>query len=149
MNEKNTSVLEPEHVAGRPADNVEGSPVIVEAAPAGRQYEWHSRFTIYTGLPGVVGWNWHQRQQRGIFAPQVQERVDQIGNFYTTTDIQAALAFLKKYDVHYIVVGQLERNIYPILPDTPDGLEKFAQYEGEYWDAVYTDTNTTIYQVKP
>lgn len=128
-------------------DNIEGSPVIVEGNCT--EYRWCTRFTIYTGLPGVVGWNWHQRQQRGIFAPQVQERVDQIGNFYTTTDVQVALAFLKKYDVHYIVVGQLERNIYPILPDTPDGLGKFAQYEGKYWDTVYTDTNTTIYQVKP
>ena len=128
-------------------DNIEGSPVIVEGNCT--EYRWCTRFTIYTGLPGVVGWNWHQRQQRGIFAPQVQERVDQIGNFYTTTDVQVALAFLEKYDVHYIVVGQLERNIYPTLPGTPDGLAKFAEYEGTYWDAVYTDANTTIYQVKP
>ncbi|GAB1472232.1 hypothetical protein MASR2M66_31100 [Chloroflexota bacterium] len=128
-------------------DNVQGSPVIVEANCT--EYRWCTRFTIYTGLPGVVGWNWHQRQQRGIFAPQVQERVNEIGLFYTTPDIQSALAFLKKYDVQYIVVGQLERNVYPALVETPDGLTKFKQHNGEYWDVVYQDSNTTIYKVKP
>ncbi|MCQ3939249.1 MAG: hypothetical protein DPW18_19730 [Chloroflexi bacterium] len=126
-------------------DNIEGSPVIVEANCT--EYRWCTRFTIYTGLPGVVGWNWHQRQQRGVFAPQVQRRVDEVGAFYTTTDIQAALAFLRKYDVKYIVVGQLERNIYPVLEGMPDGLSKFPEFEGQYWRAVYQDGATTIYEV--
>jgi YYY domain-containing protein len=128
-------------------DNVQGSPVIVEANCT--EYRWCTRFTIYTGLPGVVGWNWHQRQQRGIFAPQVQERVNEVGMFYNTTDIQIAIDFLKKYDVRYIIVGQLERNIYPVLPDLPDGLAKFKEYDGVYWQAVYQDANTTIYEVMP
>jgi len=128
-------------------DNVIGSPVIVEANCT--EYRWCTRFTINTGLPGVVGWNWHQRQQRGIFAPQVQERVDQVGMFYNTTDIQSAVNFLKKYDVQYIVVGQLERNVYPVLPELPDGLAKFQEYEGVYWKAVYQDGSTTIYEVMP
>lgn len=128
-------------------DNVEGSPVIVEANCT--EYRWCTRFTIYTGLPGVVGWNWHQRQQRGIFAPQVQTRVDEVLSFYTTPDIQIALNFLRRYDVKYIVVGQLERNVYPVAPGSPDGLAKFAQFNGQYWQAVYQDTNTTIYEVTP
>ncbi|GJQ35829.1 MAG: hypothetical protein JETCAE01_18390 [Anaerolineaceae bacterium] len=127
-------------------DNVQGSPVIAEANCT--EYRWCTRFTIYTGLPGVVGWNWHQRQQRGIFAPQVEERVREVSGFYTNPDITLALAFIDKYDVRYIVVGQLERNVYSALPDIPDGLEKFPAYEGTYWDAVYQDTNTTIYEVK-
>lgn len=128
-------------------DNVIGSPVIVEANCT--EYRWCTRFTINTGLPSVVGWNFHQRQQRGIFAPQVQERVNEVGMFYNTTDIQLAVNFLKKYDVKYIVVGQLERNIYPVLPDLPDGLAKFKEFEGVYWKAVYQDMNTTIYEVIP
>ncbi|MBL8051541.1 MAG: hypothetical protein JNM46_10000, partial [Anaerolineales bacterium] len=126
-------------------DNVQGSPVIVEANCT--EYRWCTRFTINTGLPNVVGWNWHQRQQRGIFAIQVQERVNEVGMFYNTTDIQSAINFLKKYDVQYIVVGQLERNVYPVLPELPDGLAKFKEYEGVYWQAVYQDANTTIYEV--
>jgi uncharacterized membrane protein len=128
-------------------DNVQGSPVIVEANCT--EYRWCTRFTIYTGLPGVVGWNWHQRQQRGIFSIQVQDRVNEVGAFYNTTDIQSAVNFLKKYDVKYIVVGQLERNVYPILPELPDGLAKFKEYDGVHWKAVYQDANTTIYEVIP
>lgn len=126
-------------------DNVQGSPVIVEANCS--EYRWCTRMTIYTGLPGVVGWNFHQRQQRAFLSTQVQTRVDEVGAFYLTTDIQAARDFLKKYDVKYIVVGQLERNIYPLLEGVPDGLAKFEEYDGKYWKEVYHDADTTIYEV--
>ncbi len=121
-------------------DNVQGSPVIVEANCT--EYHWCTRFTIYTGLPGVVGWNWHQRQQRTLTPDIVEERVSEIGTFYTTSDVQAAQAFLKEYNVKYIIVGQLERAEYP-----GPGLEKFEQYNGKLWNAVYRDGDTAIYQV--
>jgi uncharacterized membrane protein len=128
-------------------DNVQGSPVIVEANCV--EYHWCARFTMYTGLPGVLGWNWHQRQQRGASAPNaIPERVSSIGLFYTTSDFESARAFLSKYQVKYIVVGQLERNIYPPLGFS-DGLAKFEKYEGKYWKAVYQNKNTTIYEVMP
>ncbi|MCC7119470.1 MAG: glycosyltransferase family 39 protein [Anaerolineales bacterium] len=128
-------------------DNVQGSPVIVEANCS--EYRWCTRMTIYTGLPGVVGWNFHQRQQRAYLSQTVQDRVDQIGEFYNTTELQTALQFLKKYEVKYIIVGQLERNIYPALDGASDGLAKFAQYDGQYWKTVYHDQDTTIYEVLP
>jgi YYY domain-containing protein len=129
-------------------DHVQGSPVIVEANCP--EYHWCTRFTVYTGLPGVVGWNWHQRQQRVFTSTQVEERVAQVGDFYTTTDISSARNFLAKYDVKYIVVGQLERAEYtrPDLP-MPDGIEKFEKYDGTYWRSIYQDGNTVIYEVIP
>jgi uncharacterized membrane protein len=127
-------------------DNIKGSPVIVEANCT--EYRWCTRFTIYTGLPGVIGWNWHQRQQRGHISADVQQRVDEVGIFYTTPDIEWARGFLKKYQVKYIIVGQLEVNVYPPM-DIVSGLNKFSQYDGKYWKSIYHDSNTTIYEVLP
>ena len=122
-------------------DNVEGSPVIVEGNCP--EYRWCSRFTIYTGLPGVVGWNWHQRQQRALVPPNlITDRIEEISEFYTTPNIHTARAFLEKYDVRYIVVGQLEQNYYP-----GDGLLKFEEYNNMLWRMVYQDSETAIYEV--
>jgi YYY domain-containing protein len=123
-------------------DHIQGSPVLVEANCV--EYHWCTRFTIYTGLPGVVGWNWHQRQQRGIMSTWVEQRVAEVGDFYNSIDINFFQNFLKTYDVKYIVVGQLERAEY-----TPEGIAKFQQYKGKYWRAIYRDGNTAIYEVMP
>jgi len=123
-------------------DNVQGSPVLVEANCP--EYRWCTRYTIYTGLPGIVGWNFHQRQQRAFTSTWVEDRVAAVGDFYNATDIGAALTFIKTYDVKYIIVGQLERAEY-----TPEGIAKFKQFDGTYWKAVYHDGNTVIYEVMP
>jgi len=131
-------------------DNVQGSPVIVEAASAGV----HSRFSIYTGLPDVVGWEWHQVQQRVLDSSTVIARGKEVDAFYATTDIAAACDFLNKYNVRYIIVGQLERAKYasgapngPVPEGAPDGLLKFDQYSGTLWNEVYRDGQTVIYEV--
>lgn len=121
-------------------DRAQGSPVIVEANCP--EYRWCTRFTIYTGLPGVVGWSWHQRQQRTLMPQLVEERIAEITTFYTTDDVQAARGFLKKYNVKYIILGQLERAAYP-----GGGLAKFDQYDGQFWISVYRDADTVIYEV--
>ncbi|KAF0108406.1 MAG: hypothetical protein FD146_980 [Anaerolineaceae bacterium] len=133
-------------------ENVQGSPVIVEANCP--EYHWCSRYTIYTGLPGVLGWNWHQRQQRGYQGEQVWSRVSEINAFYATTDLESAQAFLRKYNVRYIIVGRLERAEYipgapngPVPAGSPNGLLKFEQFNGIFWREVYRDGQTVIYEV--
>ena len=123
-------------------ENIQGSPVIVEANCT--EYRWCSRFTIYTGLPGVLGWNWHQRQQRALVSDQVWNRVAEINNFYFTTDPTAAQVFLNKYNVLYIVVGKLERAEY-----SGDGLLKFDFLNGKLRQEVYREGDTVIYKVLP
>jgi YYY domain-containing protein len=122
-------------------DNIAGSPVIVEANSV--EYHWGTRFTIYTGLPGVVGWNWHQRQQRTATPHDwVFERVDKVHEFYQTQNLEWTQKFLTDYDVSYIIFGQLERAKYP-----GPGLDKFSSQEGILWREVFRDRDTIIYEV--
>jgi uncharacterized membrane protein len=124
-------------------ENVKGSPVIVEGNCV--EYRWCNRYTIYTGLPGVMGWNWHQRQQRGYLSTnEIYNRIDSITLFYNTTDAEEAVKFLKTYNVSYFIVGQLERAYYP-----GDGLNKFETYDGKYWKEVFRLNDTVIYEVIP
>ncbi len=123
-------------------DNVEGSPVILEGQAY--EYYWGNRYTIYTGLPGVVGWNYHQRQQRAILGNNdVQNRVDEVNAFYNSQDPNFVSEFLAKYKVSYIVVGQQEKAFY-----SPEGLAKFEEFDGILWEKVYNEADTTIYKVK-
>jgi YYY domain-containing protein len=121
-------------------DNVKGSPVIVEANCS--EYRWCTRFTIYTGLPGVVGWNWHQRQQRVFTSTWVEARVADVGDFYNAVEGESTTAFLDQYDVRYIIVGQIEHAAY-----SPEGIAKFERLNGRYWQEVYRDGKTAIYEV--
>jgi len=123
-------------------ENVQGSPVIVEANLRDL-YRWGSRFSINTGLPSTVGWEWHQQQQRAINPGSwVSSRIDEVDTFYKTVDIDKAREFLQKYAVRYVIVGQLERNMYPGI-----SMDKFEKGEGKYWNEVYRDENTVIYEV--
>ncbi len=123
-------------------ENVQGSPVIVEANLRDL-YRWGSRYSVYTGLPGVVGWEWHQQQQRNtIPGSWVTDRILEINSFYLTEDWQEAIDFLKKYNVRYIIVGQQERGHYP-----GPGMKKFEQADGVLWHEVYRTGETVIYEV--
>ena len=99
-------------------ENVVGSPVIVEANVP--EYRWGSRLTVYTGLPGVLGWRWHQTQQRAVEGDPATVRAYEIADFYTNPSMDSALEFLRRYDVSYVVVASQERLFYEkVSPCTP------------------------------
>ena len=99
-------------------DNVAGSPVVLEAH--NEQYHWSGRIATYTGLPTVLGWPWHQIQQRMPYRDAIGIRASQVTEIYNTTNLVYAESLLRQYEVEYIVVGELERVYY-----TPAGIEKF------------------------
>ena len=66
-----------------------------------------------------------------------------IGDFYTTADPAEAAAFLKKYNVKYVIVGQLERAFY-----VPEGIAKFERMaQAGLLKPVFTVGQTTVYEV--
>jgi YYY domain-containing protein len=122
--------------------NVEGTPTIAEGRA--ELYRWGGRFSIYTGLPTVLGWDWHQTQQRGDLAYMVQQRMIELDGFYNTRNVEAAMRFLDFYDVRYVMVGRLERYYY-----SPDGLAKFDAGLGGALHPVFQNETLTIYEVVP
>jgi YYY domain-containing protein len=87
-------------------ENVQGSPVIAEEV--GPLYHWTGRMSEYTGLPSVIGWDWHQIQQRTDYQGLVDARRFDTEQFYAGTSGAAAEQYLLKYNVRYVVVGTEE-----------------------------------------
>ena len=121
-------------------ENVDGSPVTLEGQTP--LYRWGGRVSVYTGLPGVVGWEWHQIQQRGVHGREVSRRVDDVDTIYSTRSTQEAERLLRKYDVSYVYVGQLERLYYPEA-----GIRKFDDGMAGVLERVYAGELATIYWV--
>ena len=117
-------------------DKVKGSPVILEAHLD--QYHWGARFANYTGLPTVIGWPWHQMQQRESYSFAIHERVSDVREVYQTADEKRAIQLLRKYHVKFVVVGDLEKITYP-----GDGFLKFENIGKK----VFENQGTTIFQI--
>ena len=121
-------------------DNVSGTPVVLEGH--GSQYCWNTRISQYTGLPTVLGWPWHQQQQRND-GEIVRLRARNVATMYSTPSHDRALELLEQYRVGYIVVGALERGYYDSR-----GIAKFdAMIDKGLLTLVYANDGTRIYQV--
>jgi uncharacterized membrane protein len=124
-------------------DHIQGSPVIMEGLGY-REYLWGNRVSIHTGLPAVIGWRWHQVQQRLGVLPDttVDWRREDVRECYDTTDVARALEILDRYGVRYVYVGAYERAYYD-----PAGLAKFdAMAAAGVLRVVYDAEGTKIYQ---
>ena len=153
-------------------DNVQGSPVIMEGRRFPSEYQWNGRISIYTGLPSVLGWSFHQRQQR-TFDPLpriVDQRAANVMAFYDTSNIRDAVTILLRYDVSYVILGELERiqtspvdlvsqplDELPVVPETDPTATEVAEKPGiQKFDEmvtlglltpVFQEGNSTIYEV--
>ncbi|GAB4529610.1 MAG: hypothetical protein OHK0046_49630 [Anaerolineae bacterium] len=121
--------------------NAEGFPVIVEWYE--REYWWNSRVSVQTGLPAVVGWRNHMRQQFTGLHNEIDQRINDVQALYNAGSAQRVREVIAQYGVDYIVFGELERSkanpaTETILNDMVTAGELVVVYEG---------TNTTLYQV--
>lgn len=124
--------------------NIEGSPVIVEAHGGNPYRSIQARVAMYTGLPTIIGWDWHQRQQRASVPDSlVWSRVNDVTALFNTTDADEALRILDKYSVKYVYAGQLEWTYY-----SPQGMQKFDRMvEMGYLVEVFRNEGVSIYEV--
>ena len=123
-------------------DNVPGAPTIVEAPTT--IYRWGGRVSAYTGLPAVVGWDWHARQQHWGYVHAVDARIDDVQELFDTHSPFRARALLDRYGVDLIYVGPLER-----AHHQGPALTKFDQMGYLGVTPVYADGEVTIYRVTP
>jgi uncharacterized membrane protein len=120
--------------------SVDGLPVLAESNRLA--YGWGSRMSMATGLPTVVGWVGHQRQQRRAVRFDLVGRRDRdLASLYETTDLDEAARLLARYGVGFVVLGELERASYP-----GPGLAKLES-AGPLWSLAYENPGTRILRV--
>ncbi len=123
-------------------DHVSGAPTIVEGPTT--IYRWGGRASAYTGLPSVVGWDWHARQQHWGYVHAVDARIDDVEELFETHNRFRARTLLDRYGVDLIYIGPLER-----AHHEGPALAKFAAMGDLGVTPVYAEGEVTIYRVTP
>lgn len=97
--------------------NLNSTHVILEAP--GSSFLDTSRISSYTGVPTVIGWVSHELVWRNNWG-ELSTRMRDVDTIYNTLDYSGALLLLKKYNVSYVYVGDVELKKY-----NAQGLRKF------------------------
>ncbi|MBQ6304737.1 MAG: hypothetical protein IJK83_12075 [Clostridiales bacterium] len=137
-------------------ENVEGSPVICEVY--GDSYTDNCIVSAYTGLPTVFGWQTHEWLWRyhGIVDPEtdtlvsdpdhdvwkiyITPRHNDVDTVYTDPYIEDVQSIINKYQIEYIILGELEFTKY--------NLDNSGCFE-QLGEPVFRSGNLTVYKVTP
>ncbi len=110
-----------------------------------------ARISSATGLPTVLGWDRHQRQQR--YLPGIDQRMADVRYIYNLTDTAEKLDMLRAYRVTWIVVGDVERTWNSAEETAPYasavGLAAFDQLVGFGLSVAFEQDGTLVYRVDP
>ncbi|MEM4347205.1 MAG: DUF2298 domain-containing protein [Candidatus Altiarchaeota archaeon] len=150
--------LEREHKADFEAikwlnENIKGSPIVLEVP--GRDYQYTSRVSVFTGLPTVLGWSDHMELHLAISRENIEKISKEVDEIYNTTDNERALNLIRKYNVSYIYIGELEKNYEGVFIHgdkiekkeySEEGLEKFDKFP-EFYEKIYDNEDVQIYRV--
>ena len=109
--------------------------VLAEAARSGSSYSGFARIATHTGMPTVLGWDFHEWQWRGSWAEQ-GTRVQDLSTLYMSRDWIEAQAIMDRYGIDYIYAGPLEASTY-----RPLALTKFGIFLRE----IYRSGDVVIY----
>src|SRR5262249_15873388 len=94
-----------------------------------------------TGLPTVLGWEYHVAQ-RGNPASEIEERRTAVQQIYAASRAPAIEPYLRRYHVGYVYVGWLERKTYPAY-----SLAKFRTAR-DLFEPVYEKAGVAILRVR-
>ena len=117
--------------------NASAQAVVLEAVGASYRADT-SRLSAWTGVPTVVGWDYHEFQWRGTY-DDISPRAPDVDQIYQSIDPLVAVNLMKKYGVTYVYVGESETSKYP-----PQSLAKF----GQFMDVVFQQGGSTIYRLR-
>lgn len=92
--------------------NVKGQTPILEAD--GDSYTDYDRISMATGLPTIRGWLVHEWLWRNSYDKQVA-RAEEVKEVYEGKDVDKTNKILKKYQVKYIIIGELEEEKYATI----------------------------------
>jgi uncharacterized membrane protein len=119
-------------------ENIEGTPTILEASTVDSSYSYVSRVSANTGLPTVLGWAGHEVFW-GRDPKELVERINDVNSIYSTASEKKVHELINKYNVSYIYIGTLERQLYDV---------KTGKFEDKtYFELVYPGP-VRIYKVK-
>lgn len=118
--------------------NAPGGSTIVEAA--GPSYTWVGRVSVATGLPTVIGWQFHQTQQRRAYGNEVDERTAAVKRLYADPEPIQALRTLAAYRPDYLVVGTVEHAL-----GTPEAIAALGDLPGV--DVAWEQGDEVVYTV--
>lgn len=98
-------------------------PVVLENY--GDAYTDAGRMSVASGCPTVLGWYAHEWLWR-FSQEAVESRATDIREIYTGYDLETTKELIKKYNIQYIYIGQLEYQSYDFA-GTPINLYKLLQ----------------------
>jgi YYY domain-containing protein len=92
-------------------DRADGQDLVIAEA-VGNDYTLAGRISGATGVPAIMGWKGHEDQWRSGNCKPCLGRFEDVVKIYSAPDVASIASILKKYDVTYIYVGDLERKTY-------------------------------------
>ena len=134
-------------------DNAEANDVIIEAPGCSYQVNGQiptGRLAAFTGVPNIIGWDFHQVQWRGG-QPELLEQITPRGNDVAAIFADPSSELVDTYDATILFVGNFERfgagascekaGPYPAVNG--------PGYPGPGWEPVFTSGTSTIYRRIP
>jgi len=119
-------------------ENVPGIPVIAEAH--GPSYQDYTRVSMNTGLPTVLGWDYHVHQRAHRW-PDIRRRKADLETLYTSDNKEVVKGVLQRYNVALVYVGGVERRSH-----AGGNTANFKQWD-DLLTPVYTNRGVHVFAV--